>query len=403
MSANEIELTFIRCPSCKSLMPSTAVKCGMCGFDLGAGDDDRPISEPVKKSRLRQKTFTGNLEDLERSEESFEAREGRNPEESVDVSEEDDARESGSVESRRRTPTKSNILFETRDSDSDTGKSRDFEDTVSRESKSESRGLRFSEDLREKRFTSTDEVSDQNESSEDNNKNKEGEGTGHSAVSGQEDEPVKKKRKRRRKKKRPVDGDSGQEEDKSATVRRVTPVNRIPANEKSEPIHPPSGNPLPVEAVRKEEFLEKSNLYQEEKQDHSMHAEPIRQKVKPSVGESLMSGKMEDATLVGWFVNYSTNAKGLSFEIRVGRQFVGRQSLRGDDLIIQDSAVSTPHCLLQVDDSTHVMLQDLMSEQGTYVKKNGSSEYERIDSSIQLEHGDRVKLGSYELVICLVP
>jgi hypothetical protein len=68
MSANEIELTFIRCPSCKNLMPSTAVKCGMCGFDLGGGDD--VSEEQQKKPRLRQKTFSARADELSGSDHS---------------------------------------------------------------------------------------------------------------------------------------------------------------------------------------------------------------------------------------------------------------------------------------------------------------------------------------------
>jgi hypothetical protein len=396
MSANEIELTFIRCPSCKSLMPSTANKCGMCGFDLMAEDDENQSCEPIKKSRLRKKTFTGSIDELENSDESFMNRGLVISEVSESLSQENQATDDHfepSVEEEIDT----NISLET----NEVTQRDKFQDSKFNESVRESRGLRFSEDLREKNSPTSDEVSDQETRGEgetiDSRENR-------TEVSSQDGaEPVKKKRKRRKKRKRSVEEDSGQEEGKSSVVRRVTPVNRISSSEKNQPMYTSSENIHSLEVKRKEEIDEKSNQNLEEKQVQEINTKAFHQKNKVSVGESHMSRKIEDATLVGWFVNYSTNAKGLSFEIRVGRQFVGRQSLRGDDLIIQDSAVSTPHCLLDVDGSTHVMLQDLMSEQGTYVKKNGNSEYERIDSSIQLEHGDRVKLGSYELVICLIP
>ena len=105
---------------------------------------------------------------------------------------------------------------------------------------------------------------------------------------------------------------------------------------------------------------------------------------------------------MGWLVNYAQNSAGTSIEIRSGKYFVARQRLRDDDLVIPDSAISTPHCLLKASKGT-LQIQDLMSEQGTYVKKSGSSTFVPVDEASILEHGDRIKFGAFEVVVCLVP
>jgi pSer/pThr/pTyr-binding forkhead associated (FHA) protein len=44
-----------------------------------------------------------------------------------------------------------------------------------------------------------------------------------------------------------------------------------------------------------------------------------------------------------------------------------------------------------------------MSENGTFIKSSNSNEFLKKDASVKLNHGDIVRFGSYELIICLVP
>jgi len=105
--------------------------------------------------------------------------------------------------------------------------------------------------------------------------------------------------------------------------------------------------------------------------------------------------------LVGWLVSYSNNSNGFSIELRTGKFFVAKQKLREDDLIIPDSAISTPHCLIKVSKGS-LQVQDLMSENGTTVKKKGTNSYVPSDEVSAVEHGDKLKFGAYELSVCLV-
>jgi len=458
MSANEIELTFIRCPSCKSLMPSSAVKCGMCGFELDSGNDKNvgASSPENRKTRLRQRTGSGSVDDLiDQSEES---------ESSVDSEENASRKEQQTVESPRprfapvdesrpgRTGTALYVRPKTNEDEFDSSFLEDEVEALEelesdnstspvsfRQPKIEEEFSKLSEEEDRKSFRpapsrernddrrgSVSSVTPRTESpqliSDDEGSDYESSDDEISNETDESDDQPKKKRRRRKKKRRILD-DSLSSEDKSSFLSEKHESRDV--NKDIEGSHAPVRS-RPLENLRPgssdvESLGRKLDRKPEEERKHQVlhqggysseptHTPPLP-KIEPKerssfsahVGERKMSQSNGEAVLIGWFVNYSTNRSGVPFEIRLGKQFIGRQELRGDDLIIQDSAVSTPHCLLQVDDARTVLLQDLMSENGTFVKKRGESEYHQLESSIKLEHGDRVKLGSYELIVCLVP
>jgi predicted component of type VI protein secretion system len=47
-------------------------------------------------------------------------------------------------------------------------------------------------------------------------------------------------------------------------------------------------------------------------------------------------------------------------------------------------------------------IQDLISERGVWVRKKGDDTYHREDNSVQLSHGDWLRLGDLEFVVSLV-
>lgn len=65
MSTDSTELTFVRCPSCRSLVPAISTRCRMCGATLEAtataeGDDQ----EPRKSGRVRQRTMSESSSEM---------------------------------------------------------------------------------------------------------------------------------------------------------------------------------------------------------------------------------------------------------------------------------------------------------------------------------------------------
>lgn len=110
-----------------------------------------------------------------------------------------------------------------------------------------------------------------------------------------------------------------------------------------------------------------------------------------------------DGKLFGWLIAFGNDSNGAASEIRAGRFFIGRQKLRSADMLIPDSSVSTPHCMVTSSSEAGLLVQDLMSEKGTFYKKAGSRSYLQVHHVVELGHGDWLKFGEYEVMVCLVP
>ena len=110
-----------------------------------------------------------------------------------------------------------------------------------------------------------------------------------------------------------------------------------------------------------------------------------------------------DGGLVGWFVSFDNSPRGTAREVREGRFFLGSERVRGTDLVVVNSSISTPHCLIHASAEKGIRVQDLMSEHGTYLMRQGESAYTRYHEPITVEHGDWVKFGEYEVLVCVMP
>ncbi len=115
---------------------------------------------------------------------------------------------------------------------------------------------------------------------------------------------------------------------------------------------------------------------------------------QPAVGEG---------SLVGWLVNFAGDRRGTAIELRSGRFFVGRQRLRESDLILNDESISTPHCLINASSGEGLAVQDLMSERGTAIRKSGSPNFVNCGDPVRLQHGDWLRFGNFEVMVCLIP
>ena len=65
MANEDTELSFVRCPTCRSLIPAIAKRCRMCGHAFGdeeASSNEKASEEPTGK-RIRHRTKT-NYHDL---------------------------------------------------------------------------------------------------------------------------------------------------------------------------------------------------------------------------------------------------------------------------------------------------------------------------------------------------
>ena len=114
------------------------------------------------------------------------------------------------------------------------------------------------------------------------------------------------------------------------------------------------------------------------------------------------TGKMRPGRLFGWLVSFES-PDGRSIELREGKFFITGSSIRGTDLVIEDPSISTPHALMSVSSEHGLLLQDLMSERGVFVRIGERGQYKREDGVVQLKHGEWVRFGDVEFLLTVVP
>lgn len=112
--------------------------------------------------------------------------------------------------------------------------------------------------------------------------------------------------------------------------------------------------------------------------------------------------KSENSKLFGWLVSFKS-PEGQALELRQGRFFVTASSIKSSDLVIDHESISTPHSLMLVHPERGVLVQDLMSEHGVFVKRGDAGEYKQEEGTIPLRHGDWLKFGKVEYLVALLP
>lgn len=114
------------------------------------------------------------------------------------------------------------------------------------------------------------------------------------------------------------------------------------------------------------------------------------------------TGKMRPGRLFGWFVSYE-NPDGRAIELREGKFFVTGSSIRATDLILEDPSISTPHALMAVSAEGGLVVQDLMSDRGVFVRSSGGGGYRREEGTVHVAHGDWIRFGDVEFLVIVVP
>ncbi len=126
-----------------------------------------------------------------------------------------------------------------------------------------------------------------------------------------------------------------------------------------------------------------------------------RESRRPHGGSGPKAGRIQPGRLFGWLVSFE-NPDGRAIELRGGRFFITGSNIRESDLILEDQSISTPHALMSITDRG-LMIQDLMSERGTFIRSSGDSQYRREEGIIDVAHGDWVRFGDVEFLVVIVP
>lgn len=134
----------------------------------------------------------------------------------------------------------------------------------------------------------------------------------------------------------------------------------------------------------------------QERHAERSHAQPESHTAGPK------TGKMRPGRLFGWLVSFES-PDGRAIELREGKFFITGSSIRGTDLVIEDPSISTPHALMSVSAEHGLLIQDLMSERGVFMRSGDRGQYRREDGIIELKHGDWIRFGDVEFLLTVVP
>ena len=427
MAGEDSDLQFIRCPGCRSLVPAAATRCRMCGQLLEQRRDE-DNDQLVKKTRVRQRTMSVSEDErealktraIEDGPEAFEEDGDPFPVEAEQEYTDEEPELPAHVEVRGAQPGE--IRREIRP--------RDLDDT------------RFDEE------SSVVADEDDEESDEAFDASSEGDAEDDAAgeaVGDPNGEPGRKKRRRRRRKKKgaqqvqpsepfaapppaapdPVDpgprqaprfGWSRPEHVEAPRAERPRSdwsrpePERAPQREESRPFRVGQENGRPAHEPRPAPVAEEPRPFIAPRVEpapvpvrEAMREQPRPVEVAPrEPAGSETPHRATDGDLIGWLVTPDEYGRSVSRELRVGRYFVSRQRLRPTDIVFENPSISMPQCLLDAT-AEGVAVQDLMSDRGTFIRRYGTEKFARVENTVQVSHGDTVRFGEFDVLVCLVP
>ena len=108
--------------------------------------------------------------------------------------------------------------------------------------------------------------------------------------------------------------------------------------------------------------------------------------------------------LIGWLVSYADENLGKSYELRAGRTLVSSHAENGNACIqVAERDISAPHSALNASTSHKILVQDIFTEKGTYLRRAGSGKEERLQGAHELQHGDWIRFGDKSrFQVCLI-
>jgi hypothetical protein len=128
----------------------------------------------------------------------------------------------------------------------------------------------------------------------------------------------------------------------------------------------------------------------------------------PAKAESYVAPAVKQAPkskIVGFLIGFDTEPNGEVFEIRAGRFLVtSRPTDHGEYLLIDDETISPLHAIIRATTEGKVQVLDQLSEYGTGIFRAGSEAEEDVAGTMAaVGHGDIIRFGKREFVVCLVP
>ena len=114
---------------------------------------------------------------------------------------------------------------------------------------------------------------------------------------------------------------------------------------------------------------------------------------------------LSEGELVGWLVSYGLDENGLAHELRSGRSLISSNNETNDRCTIEvsEASIASPHAALGSIDNHRLVVKDIFSQSGTYVRRANSKNEEIVQDATPLSHGDWIRFGdSIRFQICLI-
>ncbi len=351
MTADSTELTFVRCPSCRSLVPAMSTKCRMCGTSLDAstskGDEQGKSQKP--QGRVRQRTSTQPDSELVASAQKF--------------------RDESSEESH---------AYDESDVSED-----DFVDPLSA----------YVEEVDAKEPEAGTPVKPMQEENAITNG---GTSTNNPRPSQERYEAHKSEEKLADPTPKVI-VESGYKKQNSPNNRGLS-FGGKPQEDRSsqEPRHQQDRNDRRGDNRPQHEQRNQGNQDQQRNQSQ-------QQNHKQYSSEQHKVSPQKNGKLCGWLVSFATNPLGSSIELREGKFFISGKQLKPTDLVVEHQSVSTPHAIASAGLDQGLSLHDLMSEKGVFLKRKGEQNYKKEDEQFIARSGDWVKFGDAEYMVVFLP
>lgn len=109
--------------------------------------------------------------------------------------------------------------------------------------------------------------------------------------------------------------------------------------------------------------------------------------------------------LVGWLISFGLSDRGMAYEIRSGRTFLGsNEGLTDDAIVVTEATIDSPHLAIKASQKHRVHIQDVFSRSGSFIRRSDSDQETRLEGPTELEHGDWIRIGnSVRFQVCLIP
>ncbi len=107
--------------------------------------------------------------------------------------------------------------------------------------------------------------------------------------------------------------------------------------------------------------------------------------------------------LVGWLVSYEMDKMGKAFEIRAGRTLISAENGKGRFITVADTQLSSPHMAISASQKHRVLVQDIFSDDGSFLTRSDADKESPINSPIEVGHGDWIRVGAKtRFQVCLI-